>query len=90
MRPRNSVVSKFPEHRDVESIAAVADEFRRSWCKLRLKCLQISTTAIDNSLLPSSKAMPEQQLYDYGNNFIRTQLATVQGAAVPLPFGGKG
>src|ERR1700738_1972445 len=37
----------------------------------------------------TSKTLPEQQLYDYGNNFIRTQLATVQGAAVPLPFGGK-
>jgi multidrug efflux pump subunit AcrB len=37
----------------------------------------------------SSKTLPEQQLYDLGNNFIRTQLATVQGAAVPLPFGGK-
>jgi multidrug efflux pump subunit AcrB len=37
----------------------------------------------------SSKTLPEQELYDLGNNFIRTQLATVQGAAVPLPFGGK-
>jgi len=37
----------------------------------------------------TSKTLPEQDLYDYGNNFIRTQLATVQGAAVPLPFGGK-
>src|ERR1700720_4554760 len=37
----------------------------------------------------TSKTLPEQELYDYGNNFIRTQLATVQGAAVPLPFGGK-
>ena len=37
----------------------------------------------------SSKTLSEQQLYDLGNNFIRTQLATVQGAAVPLPFGGK-
>src|SRR6202171_2003764 len=37
----------------------------------------------------TSKSLPEQELYDYGNNFIRTQLATVQGAAVPLPFGGK-
>src|SRR6266403_828767 len=37
----------------------------------------------------SSKTLSEQELYDYGNNFIRTQLATVQGAAVPLPFGGK-
>ncbi|AJK48541.1 efflux RND transporter permease subunit [Burkholderia plantarii] len=37
----------------------------------------------------SSPTLPEQQLYDLGNSFIRTQLATVQGAAVPLPFGGK-
>ncbi|MBR7962781.1 efflux RND transporter permease subunit [Burkholderia vietnamiensis] len=37
----------------------------------------------------SSDTLPEQQLYDLGNSFIRTQLATVQGAAVPLPFGGK-
>ncbi|MBW9104887.1 efflux RND transporter permease subunit [Paraburkholderia phenoliruptrix] len=37
----------------------------------------------------SSDTLPEQKLYDLGNSFIRTQLATVQGAAVPLPFGGK-
>jgi multidrug efflux pump subunit AcrB len=37
----------------------------------------------------SSDTLPEQSLYDLGNSFIRTQLATVQGAAVPLPFGGK-
>ncbi|MGF6857058.1 multidrug efflux pump subunit AcrB [Paraburkholderia sp. CI3] len=37
----------------------------------------------------SSNTLPEQTLYDLGNSFIRTQLATVQGAAVPLPFGGK-
>ncbi|CAB3749581.1 efflux RND transporter permease subunit [Paraburkholderia humisilvae] len=37
----------------------------------------------------SSNTLPEQELYDLGNSFIRTQLATVQGAAVPLPFGGK-
>src|ERR1035438_3063102 len=30
-----------------------------------------------------------QQLYDIGQNFIRTPLATVQGAAVPSPYGGK-
>ncbi|MFM0326961.1 efflux RND transporter permease subunit [Caballeronia glebae] len=37
----------------------------------------------------SSDSLPEQTLYDLGNSFVRTQLATVQGAAVPLPFGGK-
>ncbi|HEY2012802.1 MAG TPA: efflux RND transporter permease subunit [Bryobacteraceae bacterium] len=36
-----------------------------------------------------SDSLSEQQLYDYGQNFIRTQLATVQGASVPLPYGGK-
>src|SRR5262245_44218669 len=36
-----------------------------------------------------SETLSEQQLYDYGLNFIRTQLATVQGAQVPLPWGGK-
>lgn len=37
----------------------------------------------------SSKTLNEQQVYDLGMNFIRTQLATVQGAAVPGPYGGK-
>ncbi len=37
----------------------------------------------------SSKTLPEQQLFDLGNNFLRTQLATVQGAAIPYPYGGK-
>ena len=30
-----------------------------------------------------SKTLSEQELYDLGQNFIRTQLATIQGAAVP-------
>jgi multidrug efflux pump subunit AcrB len=36
-----------------------------------------------------SKTVSEQQLFDLGQNFIRTPLATVQGASVPLPYGGK-
>jgi multidrug efflux pump subunit AcrB len=36
-----------------------------------------------------SKTLSEQALYDIGLNFLRTQLATVQGASVPLPTGGK-
>ena len=36
-----------------------------------------------------SQTMSEQELFDMGQNFIRTQLATIQGAAVPLPYGGK-
>ncbi len=37
----------------------------------------------------SSKTLSEQELYDYDVNFMRQQLATVQGASVPLPYGGK-
>ena len=37
----------------------------------------------------TSDRLSEQALFDYGNNFIRTQLATVQGAAMPYPYGGK-
>ncbi|MGB7850080.1 MAG: efflux RND transporter permease subunit [Candidatus Sulfotelmatobacter sp.] len=37
----------------------------------------------------SSKTLPEQQLFDLGQNFLRTYLATVQGAATPYPYGGK-
>jgi multidrug efflux pump subunit AcrB len=33
--------------------------------------------------------MSESSLYDYGYNFIRTQMATVQGASFPLPYGGR-
>jgi CzcA family heavy metal efflux pump len=36
-----------------------------------------------------SQTLSEQQLYDLGTNFLRTQLATIQGASVPLPYGGK-
>ena len=37
----------------------------------------------------SSKKLPQMQLFDFGQNFIRPQLATVAGAAVPSPYGGK-
>jgi CzcA family heavy metal efflux pump len=37
----------------------------------------------------SSKKLPQMQLFDLGQNFIRPQLATVEGAAVPSPYGGK-
>ena len=37
----------------------------------------------------TSDTLSEQQLFDFGNYFIRTQLATVPGAATPFPYGGK-
>ena len=37
----------------------------------------------------SGNGLSEQQLYDLGVNFLRTQLATIQGASIPQPYGGK-
>ncbi|TMA89030.1 MAG: efflux RND transporter permease subunit [Deltaproteobacteria bacterium] len=37
----------------------------------------------------SGEGLSEQQLNDIGLNFLRTQLVTVPGAAVPYPYGGK-
>ena len=35
------------------------------------------------------KNLSQQELYDLGQNFIRSQVATVPGASVPLPYGGQ-
>jgi len=37
----------------------------------------------------SSKDLSEQKIFDLGQNFIRPSLASVQGAAIPSPYGGK-
>ncbi len=37
----------------------------------------------------SGQGLSEQQLNDLGLNFIRTRLATIEGAASPFPYGGK-
>ena len=37
----------------------------------------------------SSDRLSETELYDLGAQFVRTQLATVQGAQVPNPYGGR-
>jgi multidrug efflux pump subunit AcrB len=37
----------------------------------------------------NSKSLTQTQLADYAQNFIRTSLATVPGASIPLPYGGK-
>ena len=35
------------------------------------------------------RGLSEQQLFDYGVNFIRTRLVTIPGCAIPYPYGGK-
>ncbi len=37
----------------------------------------------------SGKGLSEQKIFDLGQNFIRPALASVQGAAIPSPYGGK-
>jgi multidrug efflux pump subunit AcrB len=37
----------------------------------------------------TSDTLREQQLFDLGNNVVRLRLATVQGASMPFPYGGK-
>jgi multidrug efflux pump subunit AcrB len=37
----------------------------------------------------SGEGLSEQRLFDLGANFIRVQLADVEGAAIPWPYGGK-
>src|SRR5450432_2578131 len=36
-----------------------------------------------------SDTLGEQQLFDYGTNFIRADIATIPGAQIPWPYGGK-
>jgi multidrug efflux pump subunit AcrB len=40
-------------------------------------------------LTVSSKTLSEQELFDYGINFIRLRLFTIPGLSTPAPFGGK-
>jgi CzcA family heavy metal efflux pump len=37
----------------------------------------------------NSSRMTEAELFDFGNNFVRTQLSTVAGASIPYPYGGQ-
>ncbi|MGA7920761.1 MAG: efflux RND transporter permease subunit, partial [Candidatus Acidiferrales bacterium] len=37
----------------------------------------------------NSNTLSEQDLADYAQNFIRTDLARIEGASIPLPYGGK-
>src|SRR5881394_1494817 len=40
-------------------------------------------------LTASSDTLSEQQIFDYGLNFIRVRLFTIPGLSTPAPFGGK-
>src|SRR6266850_629934 len=36
----------------------------------------------------NSKTIPEQQIFDYGLNFLRVKLFTIAGLSIPAPYGG--
>ncbi len=54
--------------------------------------LVVQSSATDVPILQlsvASKELSEAKLFDLANQFIRSQLAVVQGAAIPYPSGGK-
>src|SRR5262249_10029271 len=52
--------------------------------------MQYSATSVPiMQIALESETLSEQQLFDYGVNYIRTENATIPGAEVPTPYGGK-
>jgi multidrug efflux pump subunit AcrB len=85
-------------HKDVNIAAAIAQVTATSQNVLKwfppgitppyVLSYNASTVPILQLALSSAK-LPERQLFDQGQNFIRPQLATVAGATIPSPYGGK-
>jgi CzcA family heavy metal efflux pump len=76
----------------VAQITAIAQTTVRSLPPGTTPPLIISYSASTTPIIQlglSSKTLPEQQLFDLGQNFLRNYLATVPGAATPFPYGGK-
>lgn len=76
----------------LSQVTAVSQTLLRSLPPGTLPPLVLSYNASTVPILQlvlSSPTLSEQALNDLGNNFIRTQLAGVEGAALPYPYGGK-
>ena len=76
----------------VAQITAIAQTSLRQYPQGTTPPLVIQYSASSVPVLQlglSGAGLNEQQLNDFGTNFIRTQLATVQGASMPFPYGGK-
>jgi multidrug efflux pump subunit AcrB len=76
----------------VAQVTAIAQTALRQYPQGTTPPLVIQYSASSVPILQlglSGAGLNEQQLNDFGQNFIRTQLATVQGAAIPYPYGGK-
>jgi multidrug efflux pump subunit AcrB len=75
----------------VAQVAAVAEPILRQMPPGSTAPLVLPYSATNVSILQlgvSSATLSEAQVYDYATNFLRTGLATVQGAQLPLPLGG--
>jgi CzcA family heavy metal efflux pump len=76
----------------IAEITAIAQTTLRGLPPGTVPPLVISYSASTTPIIQlglSSKTLPEQQLFDLGQNFLRNYLATVPGAATPYPYGGK-
>ncbi|HTJ47436.1 MAG TPA: efflux RND transporter permease subunit [Kofleriaceae bacterium] len=52
--------------------------------------MRYSATAVPIiQLALESETLSEQQLFDLGINFVRTEIATIPGAELPYPYGGR-
>src|SRR5882672_5935996 len=52
--------------------------------------MQYSATAVPiMQIAMESDTLSEQQLFNYGINYIRAEIATIKGAQIPYPYGGK-
>ncbi len=52
--------------------------------------MRYSATTVPIMMLAlESDTLSEQQLFDYGINFVRAELAVIPGAQIPYPYGGK-
>src|SRR5260370_10196710 len=78
--------------RGIAQVAAVSQTQLRQLPQGTTPPLIISYSASSVPILQlalSGGKLSEQQLNDYGLNFIRTRLITVEGASVPYPYDGK-
>ncbi len=49
----------------------------------------VNTVPLIQMILSGGETVTESELYDYGNWRIRQSIATIQGATLPTPYGGK-
>jgi multidrug efflux pump subunit AcrB len=76
----------------VGTIAALCQTLLKTFPPGMTPPLITSFSASDVPILQlglGSKTLSESELYDFGLNFIRTQLSSVPGVQIPLPYGGK-